>query len=316
MPDMFQVNLSGIDFEDVDLSSTVFHEPNFIKANLQGAILEGSQLYGARLMGTNLTNARLSKANINRAYFKDTLLINSNLEGVEGLNTCNHIGESIIDVKSISSFSEHSEPFLRGCGLLDWQIEAAKLYSAQSSIQKITDIAYRIMQLRSPSTVQYYSCFISYSHTDKEFAHLLHATLQDMGVRCWLDEHQLFPGDDLYEQIDKGINSWDKVLLCCSSSSLSSWWVDNEIDSAFEKERKLMKERANKVLALIPLDLDGFMFTDDWKNGKKQQIRSRIAADFKDWERNREKFNQQVQRVLVALSVNGHERETPPSSQL
>jgi TIR domain len=60
---------------------------------------------------------------------------------------------------------------------------------------------------------EFYSCFISYSHADQSFARRLHDQLQGRGIRCWLDEHQLLPGDDIYEQIDRGIRFWHKVLL-------------------------------------------------------------------------------------------------------
>ena len=42
--------------------------------------------------------------------------------------------------------------------------------------------------------------------------------LQSGGIRCWLDERQLLPGDDIYDMVDRGIRLWDKVLLCCSEA--------------------------------------------------------------------------------------------------
>jgi hypothetical protein len=45
------------------------------------------------------------------------------------------------------------------------------------------------------------------------------------------------PGQKVHDEIDRGIRLWDKVLLCCSKASLSSWWVDKEVGHAFEKER-------------------------------------------------------------------------------
>src|SRR5215813_10515750 len=96
-----------------------------------------------------------------------------------------------------------------------------------------------------------------------------------------------------------GIRLWDKVLLCCSAAALTSWWVDHEIDLAFEKERQLMRTRGEKVLALIPLDLDGFL--NQSPSGKAQQVRSRLAANFIGWTEDSTIFDTQVERVIRAL---------------
>ena len=55
--------------------------------------------------------------------------------------------------------------------------------------------------------IQFYSCFISYSHVDKSFARRVHTLCKAGGIRCWLAEKQSLPGDDVYEQVDREIEN-------------------------------------------------------------------------------------------------------------
>ena len=85
--------------------------------------------------------------------------------------------------------------------------------------------------------------------------------------------------------------------------------------TAFDKEQQLMRKRKKKVLSLIPLNLDGYMFSDAWASGKRQQVKERLAADFTGWGTDNAKFEEQFERVVKALMTGGA-REEPPASQL
>ena len=290
-------NLSGADLNGATIDDADLHEANFSGADLGGASLQNADLSGADLSRTNLNGAKLWQADFTEATLGNTSLGDVDLSSAKGLRTIKHRGPSTIGVDTLyRSRGKIPEEFLRGCGVPD------NVFSFLKSL------------VNAP--IDYFSCFISYSHDDKLFAGRLHDMLRGRGIRCWVDIEQTNPGDDIYAEIERGITHWDKVLLCCSKSSLSEkWWVDHEIDKAFQKERDLMKERKEKVLVLIPLDLDGFVFDPAYSSPKAQQIRSRIAAEFKGWEDNNALFEREIERVIKALRTDGG-KEDPPESKL
>jgi hypothetical protein len=81
--------------------------------------------------------------------------------------------------------------------------------------------------------------------------------------------------------------------------------VDGEINRAFQKEAQIMKERGKKVLALISLNLDGFLFSTDYRSGKKAEIKSRVAANFVGWEKDHALFDREMEKVVRVLQTKG-----------
>jgi len=315
--DLYAADLSGGDLSNANLNSTILNVSaqgmsglritNLIGANLNSANLSNamlisvnftgadmrlSNLVNANLSTADLTNANLTGADFQGARFDSTHFDNSTLSDGKNLNLAKHLGPSHISVSTLLS-GKFPDIFLRGCGLPeDW-------------------ITYLPALTANP--LNFYSCFISYSHHDQSFASRLHDALQGKGIRCWKDDHQLLPGDVIADGIDQGIRLYDKVLLCCSEAALSpatGWWVEAEMAKAFEKERKLQAQRGEKVLSLIPLNLDGHFLTSEM--GWASRLRERVAPDFSGWDTDNAKFERELEKLIRALRPDGAGRVPVP----
>lgn len=332
--DLREVDLSGADLRWAELDWANLHRANLSRANLSGADLSGADLNLADLTDANLSEADLSKAILREAnlrmanlklaniYWADlrqanlsgtdlagarcwaTSFADVDLSAVKGLETILHYGPSTVGVDTLSkSKGEIPEVFLRGCG-----VPAAVIAMWIPTLFGETD--------------DFYSCFISYSHQDKTFALRVYETLQDNGIRCWLDEKEILPGDPWREEIYKGISLWDKMLVCCSVNSLrDSQWVDKEVQIALEKEEQIATQRKQagqpykRILALLPLDLDGYLFDDACQGATPTELRGRQAARFCGWERDNAIFEEQIELVIRALRIEGG-RQPPPKQRL
>ncbi|HTA30111.1 MAG TPA: toll/interleukin-1 receptor domain-containing protein [Candidatus Cybelea sp.] len=309
-------NLSGAELAGADLFDTKLNHADFsraclARADLSAANLSGSKLFASDLSGANLSGADLSGSDLSGANLRDANVYNTSfakvrldhttftftsLKTARGLEACEHLGPSALDYHTLMISGPLPEAFLRGCGLPDEFIRYLPGFWNQPNA--------------------FYSCFISYSLVDKPFALRLHDALQARGIRCWLDEHPVLAGEQIHRTVDEGIRLWDKVLLCCTKDSLTSWWVDKEVEKALQKEEKISKGRGKEVLAIIPLNLDGHMFWPGWQGWNQQHLTSRMAPDFTGWEKDSAKFEEQLEIVINSLRADTSAREIPPKPRV
>ena len=279
--DLTGASLFAANLNNANLCRAILNWANLSWAKLRKADLRETDLTGATLNGTDLTGTVFQNTYLGRTIFGDV-----DLSETIGLELAQHRGRSTVGIDTLlRSNCSIPNAFLRGCGLPDDFIISLTRFEA--------------------AELDHTCCFISYTYSDEEFARKLHDHLQTQGIRCWLDPREFGRNDDGFRhEFDREIRDMDKVLLCVSRDSLLSPWIENEIRMSVEKERDLTELAQQNVLRMIPLNVDGFVFTDDWPSGLRQQVRDRIATDFTNWKTDPDEFDRQVQRVVMALRTD------------
>lgn len=205
----------------------------------------------------------LSKANLSRPELGWTVFCDVNLGTVKGLESCRHSGPSYLDYHTLAKSGRLPLNF-RGCELSEEFIDYLPSLFGQA--------------------IQYYSCFISYSTQDQEFADRLYADLQNNGVRCWFAPHDIQGGKKIHEQIDEAIRKYERLLLIVSDSSMNSEWVKTKIANARQKE---IEEKQRRLFSIALVEFSKIQqwkcFDADTGKDSAREIREYFIPDFSNW---------------------------------
>lgn len=296
-PHLVRADLHGADLSGVNLSKANLLSSRLIEVNLKDANLSGANLSNADLSYANLSYADLSGAILLKADLFSATLIAVKLDGadfshvtmmatvlgeldlskVRGLENVTHYEPSIISIDTIyRSQGQIPDVFLQGAGVPE------------------TFITYAHSLVIQP--IDYYTCFISYSSKDDAFAKRLHADLQSHNVRCWFAPEDLKIGDRIRLRIDESIRMYDKLLLVLSEHSVSSKWVEFEVEAAMDKEQE------GKPPVLFPIRLDRSVM-DSATAWAAHIRRTRHIGDFTNW-KNHDDYQKAFERLLRDLKAS------------
>ena len=277
--------LRGTDLSEAYLSGANLSQANLSGANFIGANLSQAKLIQAKLSHTNLSSTIFSSTNLEKAQLGWTVFANVNLSETSGLETAHHTGPSSIGIDTLyMSNGNIPDTFLKGCGVTDTFIEYARSLAGNA--------------------IDYYSCFISYSNIDEEFARRIHSDLQSAGVRCWFAPHEIKSGKKVHHQIEDAIRIYDKLLLILSENSMNSSWVKREIIKAKKKEDIQGKQMLFPI-SVVPFEKirDWELFHSDSGRDLAEEIREYHIPFFSKWKSNYETYKKSFDRLLSDLKT-------------
>ena len=91
--------------------------------------------------------------------------------------------------------------------------------------------------------------FVSYSRRNRTFAERLARDLSDAGLDVWVDFRQIHAGEMWEQEIYRGIERSDMVIVCLSPDAVRSEWVQREANTARELDKIILPVMAIDSLA-------------------------------------------------------------------
>ena len=327
------LNLAAANLSEADLTLANVHWCCFDGATLNEAKLNGANFFGCSFKGSHIVKATfddatlafcdLSDADLSECHFMHTFLRATSMTGTIlkaarlGGASLNDIDISVAD-DSILDTNPYPGVYLSSRslrltaeGLRIRPIEYAERFLDWISYAGEPEEILNMMRGWIRSTTGFHTAFISYSRSDREIATRIYAALKRLGIRCWLDEMDLIPGNALDETIRAAINKWDRMIVCCSKASLRpDCWVSREIDIAVEKAQQY----GGSVSLIIPVLLDNTLVERDL-DGQFIPLREMAGADFRGWSEDEGVFDRGMIRLEESLRKKIDHVVGPESTQ-
>ncbi len=159
--------------------------------------------------------------------------------------------------------------------------------------------------------------FISYSHKDSQYAHMLANHLKQHYVSVWIDDRIEY-GSKWTSEIEKGLNDSQAVIIIMSSNSEGSEWVQNELAYAQGKKKVIYPFLLEGEGAWLPLAATHFV---DVRGGKMpiEKFYEILRSSVKDenpwskssseaWEslsKPKESYAEQMKKIAKAWGMKG-----------
>jgi TIR domain-containing protein/pentapeptide repeat protein len=296
-PDLDGADLVGADLRGIDFSYVSLEQVNFLHCKLEEANLTAAKLSEADFANANLSGANLKHAFLIGANFNHTNLFEADLTAAFIGNTI-FGGVDLSMVKGLDSV-RHGLPSTIGVDTL--YLSNGKIPRAFLQATGFPEDFLTFMPSLVGRAIEFYSCFISYSHHDKGFAERLHSAMRSENLRVWYAPEDMKAGRKVHEEIFQAIQIHDKLLLVLSENSMKSEWVATEIRRARRVE---IEEKRRK---LFPIRLVDFETLQKWEcfdadSGKDLavELREYYIPDFSKW-KDHDIFTAEFKKLLKSL---------------
>ncbi|CAN5642714.1 hypothetical protein BH20VER1_BH20VER1_05470 [soil metagenome] len=133
--------------------------------------------------------------------------------------------------------------------LLKWARELGAV-DAENSLEDLVDEAVIRKEERHLASGKQTVAFLSHSSRDKPFIRKLAADLNQAGIDVWFDEQTILVGDSMTEKIGQGLAQSDFFVIALSKNSVSSTWVQKELNNA------VIQEVERRAVTVLPIKLD------------------------------------------------------------